>query len=591
MKSATNDGILADTKSLKAKILDFILLNFNKQYVMKSTISAILVLLLSLGAFSQSSSDTAKAFSILKNRGEVILKFPKTPELPLNKITLMVSISKIEKDSIEAYLNYNQFQKFLELNIPFRIIEKKSPKSFLKSAGSVLNFSAYPTFAEYVSMMDSFSKAFPSLCKVIEVGQSVKKRQILFARINTDTTQAKPSVMYSSTMHGDETGGYILMLHFINYLLNNYKKNLLVTKLVDSLDIWINPLANPDGTYFDSIDVWSATRFNANGVDLNRNFPDPVEGSHPDENPYQPETQAMMNLMAQHHFVLSANYHAGDEVVNYPWDSEPTYHVDSTWFIYISTEFADSAQKFGRTGYFTSVSPNGIIDGYYWYPVYGGRQDYMTYFRQGREVTIELDAITKTTPEDSLNNLWNYNYRSFLHYFEQALYGFHGYVFDSLTQKPVKAKIELVGHDDNSSFIYSDSLNGSFYRPVYTGEYNILVSAVGYESIELPNVLIQNNETKYFNFYLKAGKNSITEDIGSGFGISPDPCNNNFQITGLNESEKASLTIIAATGENVYSTFVSNNEVVNIRNLEAGIYFVQVKTQTEIFVKKIEIIH
>lgn len=559
---------------------------------MKAIISIVLVIFLWHPVFSQNNPDTAKAFSILRNRGEIVLKFQKTTKLPLNKLTLMASISKVETDSVEAYLNYNQFQKFLEFNIPFRVIEKISLKSSLKSTGSIWNFSKYPTYAEYVSMMDSFPKAFPSLCKVVEIGQSVKKRQIFFARINTDTTKAKPSVMYSSTMHGDETGGYVLMLHFINYILNNYNKTPLVTKLVDSLDIWINPLANPDGTYFDNTDVWQAIRENANGADLNRNFPDPVGGNHPDGNSYQPETQAMMNLMAQHHFVLSANYHAGDEVVNYPWDCSFKMHVDSSWFMHIATEFADSSQYYGRKNYFTSWTSNGITDGAQWYLVHGGRQDYITDFRQGREVTIELD-ITKTTPEDSLTNLWNYNYRSFLHYFEQALYGFHGFVFDSLTQKPVKAKIELVGHDNDSSIVYSDSSNGSFYRPVYAGEYTIQVSADGYKPIEIPNVLIQNNQTKYYSFYLKTGSESqITEKINTlGFDIFPVPCKSNFQITGLNDDEKVSLKIVSITGDNVYSTLVTNNQFINVGDIANGFYFVQVKKQTGIFVRKIEIVH
>ena len=43
-------------------------------------------------------------------------------------------------------------------------------------------------------------------------------------------------------------------------------------------------------------DVWSATRYNANSVDLNRNYPDPEDGPHPDGNPYQAETIIFLGL-------------------------------------------------------------------------------------------------------------------------------------------------------------------------------------------------------------------------------------------------------------------------------------------------------
>ena len=49
-------------------------------------------------------------------------------------------------------------------------------------------------------------------------------------------------------------------------------------------------------------------RFNANQFDLNRNFPDLFECN---TDPVQPETQAVMNWLANNDFVLSANFHGG----------------------------------------------------------------------------------------------------------------------------------------------------------------------------------------------------------------------------------------------------------------------------------------
>ena len=74
-------------------------------------------------------------------------------------------------------------------------------------------------------------------------------------------------------MHGDELAGYILSLRLIDYILNGYNNNTRLTELVNKIDIWINPLANPDGAYYGgNQDVWSAIRYNSNWVDLNRNY-------------------------------------------------------------------------------------------------------------------------------------------------------------------------------------------------------------------------------------------------------------------------------------------------------------------------------
>ena len=73
---------------------------------------------------------------------------------------------------------------------------------------------------------------------------------------------------------------------------------------------------------------------------------------------------------------------------------------------------------------------NGVTNGADWYVIYGGRQDFVTYELQGREVTIELDD-EYVTPAAQLNSLWEYNCRSLLGYLENALYGIHGYVKDA----------------------------------------------------------------------------------------------------------------------------------------------------------------
>ena len=70
-------------------------------------------------------------------------------------------------------------------------------------------------------------------------------------------------------MHGDELTGYVLMLRFIDDILNKYNVDSRITNLVNEIDIWINPLANPDGAYAGgNNNVWGATRSNANFIDL-----------------------------------------------------------------------------------------------------------------------------------------------------------------------------------------------------------------------------------------------------------------------------------------------------------------------------------
>ena len=541
--------------------------------------------------FSQytSESQIKQAHEILQARGEVILKFAKPEAITIERLNRFISIDRIKNDTIWAYLSAKQFNAFLETNIAFTVIERQAKKaSALKSTGSVWNWDKYPNYQEYISMMDSFSLKHAQLCQINNIGSSLKNRKILFCHISSDTSKTKPKVMYTASMHGDEIGGYILMLRLIDFLLNNYQKDAAVTRMVDSLDIWINPLANPDGTYFNDSTVWDATRFNANNIDLNRNFPDPIAGMHPDDNDYQPENTAMISFMKSNHFSLSANFHGGAEVVNYPWDSNLASHADKAWFEYISKEYADSAQYFGRSKYFTDVSTYGFVDGAWWYKVYGGRQDYVTGELCGREVTIELDQ-NKTTQETELQNLWNYNYRSLLHYLEQGMYGIHGFVTDSATGKPISASVRFLKHDNDSSLVYSSITKGDYYRFMNEGTYDIVFSASGYFDKTYKNIQIKNRETTYLNGTLKYGnKKTNLDSLATGLSVFPNPCNKKLMI---NTKTKGVIQFFSISGKLISTNIVDNNFSINTSALAAGMYMLKFKNDSVSQTTKLLIVH
>jgi hypothetical protein len=350
-----------------------------------------------------------------------------------------------------------------------------------------MNWDKYPTYLQYDSIMQSFSKIYPSLCSLDTIGTSVNGKLVLALKIsaNAASNENKPEVFYTSTMHGDETGGYILMLHLADYLFKNYNVDDRVTNLLDNLAIWINPLANPDGTYGQGNTISSPTRYNANGYDLNRNFPDPITPN----TVKQKETLDMIGFMRNHKFVLSVNFHSGSEVVNYPWDKWLSIlHADDSWFNSISRSYADTAHIYGGPAYMNYLD-NGVSRGAVWYIIHGGRQDFVTWELHGREVTIELDD-QYVTPEAQLTLLWQNNWHSLLGYLENALYGIHGLVRNINTHVPVPAKVFINGHDKDSSQVYSDTLTGSFVRFLSPGSWDLTFSATGYLSQTITNIVV-----------------------------------------------------------------------------------------------------
>ena len=491
----------------------------------------LLLLLIPILSFGQSIDH------LFSEKGEIYFSFQYKNKLQLNMISNIVSIDhKTNTDLAYAYANQKEFSAFIELEIEYKIIKKEPVKHVQKSKS---NWDYYPTYQQYINMMTAFADSFPNICKLHHLGTLSSGREIIIVQIsnNVGEKENEPSFLYTSSMHGDELAGYILSLRFIDHILNGYGNSLQLTELVDNIDIWINPLANPDGAYYGgNQDVWSATRYNANWVDLNRNYPDPQDGPHPDGNAYQNETTIFMGLADTVNFTISANMHGGVEVCNYPWDTWSTLAADDNWWEYVSHEYADSCQANSGNGYFNYLN-DGITNGYDWYEANGGRQDYMNYFRYCREFTLELSDNKTPNPND-LPDLWDANYPSLLNYMEQTLYGLRGIVTDSITGNPLKVKVEILSHDIDSSHVYTNLPIGNYHRHLYQGNYNITFSKNGYYPKTINATVLNNNITIEDVQLLPFSTTHIQE-------INPSKnTNSSFDLLGRPSNEKSRIQLI-----------------------------------------------
>ncbi len=415
-------------------------------------------------------------------------------------LTKLISIDNIHGDTIFAYANRKEFARlkqngnrgFLMLRHPgTRIIPQMT-----SDPRQVLDWNYYPTYTAYEQILQQFATDYPDICSLHTIGVLPSGRKLLAIRIsdNVNVEEDEPEFLYTSSMHGDEITGYVLMLHLIDSLLTNYNQVPRITNLVNNIDIWINPLANPDGTYAGGNNsVYGAQRYNANYVDLNRNYRDPEAGPHPDGEAWQPETVFFMNFAEGRDFVMSANFHGGTEVVNYPWDTWSRFAADDNWWKMVSHEYADTCQAHSPGNYMTDYN-DGITNGYAWYTITGGRQDYMNYFQQCREVTLEI-SDTKLVPANQLINHWNYNRRSLLNYMEQVTYGVRGIVTDTVTGLPIEAQLFISGFDKDSSMVFSSLPIGNYHRLLKAGTYNLTFFAEGYIPKTLHNIVVADKGT------------------------------------------------------------------------------------------------
>lgn len=529
---------------------------------------------------------------MLKKNGEVYFRFEVLNQKDISWITKLVSIDNVSGNTVFAYASEKEFKEFESTGIPYTLLPHPNEgfAALMKEYNEVKESKAwdfYPTYPAYVAMMYDFETNFPGICDVYSIGTSVNGRELLVAKIsdNVTTDEAEPEFFYTSTMHGDETTGYILMLRLIDSLLNAYGSAPRIQNLVNNIEIYINPLANPDGTYYGGDNtIANARRNNANNIDLNRNFPDVITGPYANT---QPETYAFMNFAESRHFVMSCNLHGGAEVCNYPWDHKYTFCTDDAWWQFVCHEYADTVHQFAPANYMSGWD-NGITNGAAWYVIDGGRQDYMNFYHQCREFTLEL-SNTKKPAASTLPLYWGYNKRSFLNYLEQCTYGVRGMITNANTGEPVEAEVYVQNHeiDSDSSWVYASPL-GNYYRFLAQGTYSIRYSAPCYQTQTFNNVSVTNYNATNLNVQLVPNSNAVdftasstSITIGGTVTFTDQSCGNPYSwlwsITGPGTPIYVSGT--SNTSQNPIVQFNTDGSyTVSLTATGAGGTFTQTKT-------------
>lgn len=127
----------------------------------------------------------------------------------------------------------------------------------------------------------------------------------------------------------------------------------------------------------------------------------------------------------------------------------------------------------------TESSPflDGITNGYKWYALSGGMQDYNYVWAQCLELTLEISCC-KFPPVSELPGMWKDNRKALLSYIQQVHLGVKGRVFDSFGSPVQKAVVDVVGRKNICPF--KTNKHGEYYRLLLPGNYTLTVTYPGH---------------------------------------------------------------------------------------------------------------
>ncbi len=192
--------------------------------------------------------------------------------------------------------------------------------------------------ADLAVALASLSEQYGSHIEVVGLGQTHQQREIYAVKISGDQSADlnQPELLAVFAQHGAEHTMTNLAVDLIRQLADRYGGDDRVTSVLDSVNIWIVPMVNPDGVEHDLSGTVKPFTWRKNrtplgadvfGVDLNRNWARigaageaaPADQLDPSSDHYwgptafsEPETQALRDFIGAHpRLEFFLDYHTG----------------------------------------------------------------------------------------------------------------------------------------------------------------------------------------------------------------------------------------------------------------------------------------
>jgi len=373
---------------------------------------------------------------------------------------------------------------------------------------------------EISDLQDSLATYFPNICKKVIIGTSVLGYDLVALKFsdNVNVDESEPEILLTSCIHGDEENPQQVMMKFARRLCLDYNTDPVTTNLINTKEIWIIAVMNPDGlrglNWFN--------RPNANGVDLNRNYGYMWNKEDSDPSAYsEPETKATRDFILSRNFNLMIDYHSGLQGIIYPWYYKGTDSPDNIEIEYLANQY-DVVSSYPANEF-------AVTAGFDLYPTNGALVEF-AYGSLG-VLAFSVELMNHTNQIWDNCQLYTINKPSIFMMINKAGEGVSGEITDAITGNPIQAKIRI----DNKMPSYSSSVNGDYHRFLRTGTYSITVSANGYTS-KTRTITATNGTLISENFQLTSSTNYSAQKIIScrNFNNYSDPAET-WNALGVND--------------------------------------------------------
>ena len=385
---------------------------------------------------------------------------------------LKLTLTDRSEDGVTALVDREELEglRLLGYDPVVLVPDVAAEMSRLEASGALRGYRDHGELGDALYMLNAL---YPSITHLEVLGWSVRGREIWAMKVsdNPDEDEDEAEIVFDGNTHGNEKIGAEVFFYLIEILSEGYGVDPEITALVDTREIWVVPMVNPDGAA-------SSSRYNKNGVDLNRDFGYIWEGWGDSPAPVsQPETRALTELFWDNQFVFGTSGHSGTEYLSLPWSYHWDRTVDHDQFVYIGEMYdllADYSYGQGSHGM---------------YYIHGSSKD-ASYGNGTLHWTLEISNI-KTPPSGQIDDYCERNHEAMLWLISTCGRGISGTVTDAITGRSLRALVDVV---EIGWPVFTDPLVGDFHRYCLPGTYTLDVKAAGYETATVYGIVVAEGE-------------------------------------------------------------------------------------------------
>lgn len=373
---------------------------------------------------------------------------------------------------LRGYLTPSELESLKNCGIPYEILIPDLNQHYQNFWDNPLVPSGYYTYDEIIAIADSLAATYPQICKKITWGTSIGGRELTSLKIsdNVEMDEAEAEILFDGGIHGDEVGASQNIILYARDLLSGYGLNPTYTNLINSREIWLYLMVNPDGRA-------TMSRYNANFVDCNRDCGYMWNGEGNSSGPFsQVETKALRDCILDNQFVIHTSYHSGTEIVAYPWSYRGNHTDDHQHINNLASVYSDYS---GYTYLAWGQGYNSM------YPINGSTKDFVYGELGSVGWSIEI-SNNKQPPASQIDMYYSYNATAMTEMINRAGWGVEGIVIDSTTGQALRATVWI----GNYYPVYNDLVVGDFHKFVLPGTYSLRVEANGYKTKIISDVQV-----------------------------------------------------------------------------------------------------